>query len=256
MQVSSPVAESYRARRARAWEAFASGSEPLTDYWSAWAERSHGWRTPIEFLQPVGLEAPDAFDALEPLLAELRAMPEVEVFPTSWLHLTWVRLGFLMATDLMWSQVETFYVNASPRLHRVHPFSLRLGGISVADDERITLGVDDGGSYREARRQAKLGVPRVYEVLRDDPGINGDIDSYMPAIDIAAFTGAAVTGRDSRERVREVLEPYRELDLGEVPVTHLKLARLPIQPHDYYAGIDVIAEIPMYGDAYRRGYHN
>jgi hypothetical protein len=178
-------------------------------------------------------------------------MPEVEVFPTSWLHITWVRLGFLMSTDLMWSQVETFYVNASPRLHRVEPFSLRLGGISVADNERIYLGVDDGGSYREARRQAKLGVPKVYDVLRGDPDIEGDVDSFMPVIDIGCFTGSS-----DRRRVIEVLERYRDVEAGEISVTHLKLGRVPIQPHDHYGDIDVVAEIPMYGEAYRKGYHN
>ncbi len=250
-QADSPTATAYRDRLDRDWDTFTSGDGPLVDYWAAWADRSHGWRTPVDFLQPVGTEAPEVFAGLEPLLDELRGMPEVEVFPTSWLHTTWVRLGFLMSTDLMWSQVETFYVNASPRLHRVQPFQIHLGGLSVADDERIYVGVDDGGSYREARRQAKLGVPRVYQVLRDDPDIDGDEDSYMPAIDIACFTG---TG--SRERVAEVLATYREIDLGNVDITHLKLGRLPIQPHDYYADIDVIAEIPMYGDDYRKGYHN
>lgn len=248
---AQPVAADYRVRRERDWEAFVSADGELPDYWAAWEERSHGWRVPIDFLQPVGLEAPGTFEALNPLLARLREMPEVEVPPVAWLHLTWVRIGFLMAADLMWSQVETFYVNASPRIHRVHPFTLRLGGVSVADGERIYLGVDDGGSYREARQQAKLGVPKIYQVLRDDPNIEGNVDRFMPVIDIGYFTG-----RGSRERVIEALEPYRESELGEVPVSHLKLARLPIQPHDHYADIDVIAEIPMYGDDYRKGYHN
>lgn len=245
------IAATYRERREEDWAAFTQGSGPLVDYWAEWEERSSGWRVPIDFLQPLGLEAPAIFEPLEPLFEQLREMSEVEVPPVPWLHSTWVRVGFLMSTDIMWSQVETFYVNASPRLHRVHPFAVRPGGISVRDDERIYLGLDDGGSYREARRQAKLGVPKVYEVLRDDPSIVDGADHFMPTIDIGFFTG-----KGSRERVIEVLEPYRGITLDEVPLTHLKMARLPIQPHDHYHDLDIIAEMPMYGDEHRKGYHN
>ena len=35
-------------------------------------------------------------------LTYLRGMPEVDIVPTEWLHMTWVRVGFLMSTDIMW----------------------------------------------------------------------------------------------------------------------------------------------------------
>lgn len=246
------LAQSYQRQREEDWIAFASQSGALPDYWARWESRSHAWRIPIEFLQPVGLEAPDAFAALEPLRAALERVPGVEVIPTDWLHLTWVRLGFLMATDIMWSQVETFYVNAAPRLRRVEPASLTLGGVSVADGERIYLGVDDAGIYREARRQAKLGVPKVWEVLKDDAKIDADgNDQFVPTIDIAYFTGEG-----NHQQVVEALEPFRELAVGTVPITHLKLGRVPIQPHHHYDTIDIVAEIPMLGAAHRGGYHN
>jgi len=245
------VAHAYAEQRARDWDAFVAGRGPLADYWARWEQLSFSWKFPIEFLQPLGLDAPDAFAPLEPLLNALRELDEVEVPPISWLHATYVRVGFLRATDVMWSQVESFYVNAAPRIRRVEPFSVRLAGISVADDERIYLGIEDGGSYREVRRQIRLGVPLVYEKMKDDPLVTADGDAFVPTLDLAFFTG-----RGDRARVRAVLEQYRDIDLGELPLTHMKMGRVPIQPHDHYIEIDIVAEIPLLGADHRKGYHN
>ncbi len=245
------LSQAYAEQRERHWNDFVNASGPLPDYWTLWEERSHGWRVPIEFLQPIGLESPSVFEGLEPLLERLREMPEVDVIPTEWLHTTWVRVGFLMSTDVMWSQVESFYVNAAPRLRRIAPFDVTLRGVSVADGERIYLGVEDAGNYREARRLAKLGVPKVFEVLRDDPLITEEGDTFVPTLDIGYFTG-----KGDRQRVIEALEPFRDLEVGTTPLTHTKLARLPILPYNHYETIDVVAEIPMLGEAHRGGYHN
>jgi len=246
------IAEAYAERRERDWNDFVNGSGPLPDWWALWDERSFGWRVPIEFLQPVGLESPDTFANLEPVLDVLRGMSEVDLVPIEWLHTTWVRCGFLMSTDIMWSQVESFYVNAAPRLRRIEPFDLTLKGISVADGERIYLGVEDGGVYREARRLAKLGVPKVWDVLKDDPLIDADgNDSFVPVVDIGYFTG-----KGDRAKIAAALEPFRDLEVGTISLTHMKLARLPILPHSHYETIDVVAEIPMLGAAHRGGYHN
>lgn len=245
------LTQAYAEHRERDWNDFVTRSGPLPDYWALWEERSHGWRVPIEFLQPIGLETPSAFEGLEPVLERLREMPEVDVIPTEWLHTTWVRVGFLMSTDIMWSQVESFYVNAAPRLRRIAPFSVTLRGISVGDGERIYLGVEDGGVYREARRLAKLGVPQVWEVLKNDPLITEAGDQFVPTLDIAYFTG-----KGDRRRVIEALEPFRDLEVGTAPLTHTKLARVPILPYNHYEAIDVVAEIPMLGEAHRGGYHN
>lgn len=240
----------YAEQQASDWQTFAASDAPLLDYWQAWEERSHGWRVPIEFLQPIGLDYPNFAEPLQPLLDALGELDEVVVIPARWMHLTTVHVGFLMATGIMWSQVETFYVNASPRVRRIKPFDLALGGISVTEDG-IYLGADDGGSLREARRQLRLGVPKVHEVMKDDPLMTADGDAYAPTIEIAHFSG-----KGQRSRVLETLEPYREIDAGSVPISQVKMARLPIQPHDHYGDIDVIAEMTLLGDDYRKGYHN
>jgi hypothetical protein len=248
----SELAVSYAERRAQDWADFVGRSGPMQDYWGNWEERSSGWKVPIEFLQPLGLDAPDTFAPLRPLLDALEALDEVEVPPIDWLHLTYVHVGFLRATDILWSQVESFYVNAAPRMRRVEPFTLQLGGVSVADDERIYLGTDDGGSFRELRRQIRNGVPKVYERFRDDPVFTAEGgDAFVPRIDIGFLTG-----RGDRSRVVEALEPYRELEVGSIEQTKMKMARVPIQPHAHYADLDIVAEIPLLGAKHREGYHN
>ena len=68
------------------------------------------------------------------------------------------------------------------------------------------------------------------------------------------FSCVATAG--NRARLVEFLEAHRDVDLGEFRPPHMKLARLPIQPHDHYGAIDVVAEIPLLGAAHRKGYHN
>jgi hypothetical protein len=249
--LTTDVATTYEEQRERDWADFTSRSGPTQDYWARWEERSFGWKVPIVFLQPLGLESPSFFEPLQPLLDELGELEEVEVPPVEWLHTRYIEIGFMRPVDILWSQVETFYVNAAPRIHKLEEFPLRIGGISVADDERIYLGVDEGGQYREVRRVVGLGVPKVYERMREDPLITPEGDAFVPTIEIGFLMG-----RGDRSRVIEALEPYRDIDLGTITPEKLKMARMPIQPHDHYAGIDVVAEIPMYGADARKGYHN
>lgn len=248
---TSAVAAEYAEARERDWTDFLGRRGSLPDYWGLWEGRSFNWKVPVEYIQPLGLEAPATFEALQPVFDRLASMEEVELAPIPWLHLTWCRIGFLRAADIMWSQVESFYANSAPRLRRIPPTTLHLGGLSVADGERVYLGVDDGGMYREARRQARLGVPKVNDVMKDDPLITPEGDRFVPQVDIAYFTG-----RGSRERVAEALEPFRNLVVGDIALTHLKMARMPIQPHSHYEDLDVVAEMQMLGDDHRKGYHN
>ncbi len=243
-------AAEYRARRDRDWERLLGGAGPLPDFWERYAERSHGWRQWIAFLQPLGKERPDLFAPLEPLFERLRAAGGVEIPPVEYLHTTAIQVGWMMASDVMWSQVESFYVNASPRIHRIAPFTLRLGGIS-ATEETLYLGVDDGYALREVRRQVGLGVPKVSQVMRGvDPQVTPRGDRLMPVMHLAHFAGA------DRRAVASAVEELRDIELGEVEVTQIKMARMSPDPDIRTPEPDVIAEVGLLGAAYRTGYHN
>ncbi len=250
MSAGAPDTSAYVAERARHWSQFAARTEPLSDHWARWEERSHGWRVPVEFLQPVGLDGPRSIAPLRPLLDTLAGLEEVDTVPVEWMHLTTVHIGFLMASDIMWSQVESFYANAAPRLHRLAPFSLRLGGVSATEDG-VYVGVDDGLALREVRRQLRLGVPKLHEVLSGDPAVTADGDGFVPRIDVGYFTGEG-----DRRRVIDALEPHRDAEGGELAVSQIKIARIPIQPHDRYHAIDVVARIMLLGEQYRKDYHD
>lgn len=236
----------YAADRARNWEAFASSSAPLPSFREGWDKFSSGWKVPIEFCQPVGLDYPGFMEPVRPLLDELAKMEEIELFPEGHLHMTTVHVGFLKADDIMWSQVESIYVNAAPRLHRLDPFKLKIGGISAHDD-CLYFGVDDGDVVREIRRLVRLAVPVVYQKARDDSHW-GD---FIPQICFAGFTG-----KGSRQRVVQAVTPYLDAQLGEYTVDQAKMARIPADPQTGWGDLDVIAEIGLLGKAARQGYHN
>ncbi len=247
---TTDAATEYAARRAQDWAAFTAGSGPGADRWAAWAELSYQWKNAVEFLQPVGLDYPDYLTPLQPLLDRLAGMEEVDLPPVEFTHFTVLRLGFLMSSDILWSQTESFYVNAAPRIHRVNQFPIRLGGISAREDA-LYIGVDDGHSFREVRRQIRLGVLKAAEMIKNDPEWSQEADRFMPVIPFAYFTG-----QGDRRRVIEAVEPYLDTQLGEYPVTKVKMGRVASDPDIHYPGMDVIAEIGLLGDEYRKGYHN
>jgi len=240
----------YAARRAADWAAFTAGSGPGADHWALWAQTSHDWRNAIEFLQPIGLDYPNYLERVQPLLDKLSGMEEVDIPPVEFTHMTVLRLGFMMSSDILWSQVESFYVNAAPRIHRLHPFSMRFRGISAREDG-LYVGVEDNHIFREVRRQVKLGVMKAAEVMKTDPDATPEGDRYMPTVQFVHFTG-----RGDRRRVIEAVEPYLDADLGEFPVTHIKMGRVASDPDIHYPPMDVVAEIGLLGEDARKGYHN
>ena len=97
------------------------------------------------------------------------------------------------------------------------------------------------------RRQIRLGVPVVHERMRADPAAG----EFIPHIKIAYFTG-----KGSRQNVADAVAPYLDAEAGEVRVDEIKMARVPVDPDHRFPDLDVIAEIRLYGDDYRKGYHS
>ena len=247
---SQESAIEYRSRRELDWAHFRASSGALPDFWEGYVERSHGWRQWIAFIQPLGKDHAEIFAPLEPLYERLRALGGVEIPPVGYLHTSTIHVGYMMASDVMWSQVESFYVNAAPRIHRVAPFTLRVGGLS-ASRETLYLGLDDGHALREVRRQIGLGVPKVAQVLRDeDSQVMAQGDRFMPVVHLAHFAGG------DREAVAQAVEDLRDIELGEIEITHIKMARMSPDPDIRTPEPDVIAEIGLLGEGYRTGYHN
>ena len=245
-----PDTSAYAEKRERDWAAFTSGDGPLPDHWARWAEESFDWRPEISFFQPVGVDYPDLAERVQPLRNALDGLEEVDLAPVNFLHLKSIQIGFLRAADLYWSQVETFYVNAAPRVHRVEPFKIRIEGVSAGADA-LYLGVDDGLAFRELRRQVALGVPKISQVLKEAGIEIGDGDSFVPEIPFAYFTG-----KGDRARVIEAITPHLDAQLGEYPVSHIKMGRVAPDPDIHYPNLDVVAEIILFGKDHRKGYHN
>ncbi|MCY4615464.1 MAG: hypothetical protein OXC71_03610 [Chloroflexi bacterium] len=244
------AAKEYAQRREADWASFTSGNGSPGDYWETWGEESYGWRPEISFFQPVGLDYAELIEQIEPLRAALDGLPGVDLPPPEFLHMKFLQLGFLRAVDIYWSQVETFYVNAAPRVHRVEPFSLHVAGVS-AREEAVYLGVDDGYQLREVRRQIGIGVPKAQQVFKEKGIKTGPEDDFAPDIPIAYL----VDGGD-RAAIIDAVMPYLHADFGTYLVSHIKMGRIAPDPEVHYPNIDVVAEISMLGKDYRKGYHN
>ena len=236
----------YKQKSQDDWDYFLSSTSRLPDYWSKWEESSENWRIPIQFIQPLGLEYPEQLNPIQNLMDELAELEELEVPPLNWIHMTYIHVGFLSPLDVLWSQVESFYVNAAPRIRRVEPFSIEIRNLSISPDGRVYINIFDNGSYQELRRQISLGVPFIGKKMN-----NTISETFIPTMDIA-YT----TGKGDKEKLITKLENYRSIDAGTFNLNLMKLARVPIQPHDHYLDLDVIAEIPLLGAQHRKGYHN
>lgn len=247
---ATDAAELYAEARERDWSTFVAGSGAPADHWALWAADSFEWRPEISFFQPVGVDYPDLLDPIRSLLDTLEGMEEIDLPPLGFVHLKCLQVGFLRAEDIMWSQVESFYVNAAPRIHRIEPFDIRVGGISVTDDA-LYLGVDDGLAFREVRRQIGLGVPKVDQRLRQQGITTPEADNFVPTIPFAYFTG-----RGDRSNVIAAVEQHREATLGLHHIEKIKMGRVAPDPDIHYPNLDVVAEIHLLGENYRRGYHN
>lgn len=196
----------------------------------------------MALLQPVGRDHPQLLEPLQPLLDVLAELEEIELPPPSFLHVPTLVVGFVTATDISFTEMESMTMRASSHIARMPPFSLRVGGISAREDA-LYLGVDDDFHLREVRRRAGERAPRIAQALRDDPAFAPDGgDRFMPSIPFAFFTG-----RGDRARVIEAVEPYRETELGECSVTHISVGRLLSDPQIRYPDPDVILEIALRG---------
>ena len=212
---------------------------PTTGYWDAWGKQSYNWKPCIELLYAFGRDHAAMFAPVEPLFTDLGALRGVEVPPLDWMRLTWLRVGFVAPMALSSIEVETFHEAVGQRLRRLEARTVRLGGIELIDN-RVVLRVDDGGLFRDARREAARGLRQADEALAADPEMTSDGDNYMAGIDIAYLDANASEGE-----VIQAIDPYRAVDLGEVTVAKLMLARMIAQPEAHFAYIDIFAEILM-----------
>lgn len=247
---AADAASEYARRRETDWARFVEAPGSPGDYWANWGEVSYGWRPEISFFQPVGADYPDLADRIAPLREALGGLAGVDLPPERFLHLKFLQLGFLRAVDIYWSQVETFYVNAAPRVHRVEPFTLAVRGVSAREDA-VYLGADDGYALREVRRQIALGVPKAAQVFREKGIRTGPEDDFVPDIPVAYLTAGG-----DRAAIARAVSPFLEADFGAYPVTHVKMGRVAPDPEVHYPDLDVVAEIGLLGKDYRKGYHN
>ena len=220
-----------------------------SSYWKNYETRTHNWKQWICFMIPIGIKNETYSNQLLDSSSQIISIDNYEAFPTKYLYLPISFVGFLKPDGIMWSQVESFYVNASPRLHRIEPFNIQ--PIKIAyDEENISIIFDDNYAFKEIRRQLQLGVPHINAIYKNkDSYVRNGTDHFMPKIDIGYFTQA------SYKKVADKLSNI-EISKSELNIDTVYLVRMSADPQIKLSQPDIIAEIPLMGSKYRTGYHN
>ncbi|MDG1990572.1 MAG: hypothetical protein P8J51_04810 [Dehalococcoidia bacterium] len=218
-------------------------------YWENYEARTYNWKQWICFMIPIGIKNVSYANQLLDAGSQLININNYDAFPTQCLYLPISFVGFLKPDGIMWSQVESFYVNASPRLHRIEPFNIQLLKIAY-DEETISIVFDDNYAFKEIRHQLQLGVPHINAIYKNnDSYVKNSIDNFMPKINIGYFSQASYQEVNSKLESVEISESKLDIDT-------IYLVRMSADPQIKLPQPDIIAEIPLMGSKHRTGYHN
>tara|TARA_Y100000741_G_scaffold356641_1_gene333531 strand:- start:163 stop:972 length:810 start_codon:yes stop_codon:yes gene_type:complete len=219
------------------------------DFWVNYEQNTHSWKQWISFMIPLGLKNQELAKNLNSELSGLKDISGINFFPDSYLYLPISFIGYLKPDDIMWSQVESFYVNASPRIHRIEPFDITALEIGLSKDT-IYIAFDDNYNFKKIRKQLMLGVPHINKLFKNsDSQVNQEIDYFLPKIDIAYLSNININ------KVSKKLDTVN-LKKDKFTVDYVYLVRMSSDPQLKTSDPDIIAEIPLMGKEYRSGYHN
>tara|TARA_Y100001970_G_scaffold291483_1_gene428787 strand:+ start:6272 stop:7084 length:813 start_codon:yes stop_codon:yes gene_type:complete len=220
------------------------------DFWKNYEQKTHSWKQWISFMIPFGLKNEEFVENLNEAISNLGNINGVTLFPNSYLYLPISFIGFLKPDDVMWSQVESFYVNASPRLHRIDPFEISAIKIGMSSDA-LYIAFDDGYNFKKIRKQLMLGVPHINKIFKNqDSQVNEESDHFLPKIDIAYLNKA------KKSDINNQLNKVNLNNMSKLTVDYVYLVRMASDPQLKINDPDIIAEIPLMGKEYRTGYHN
>ena len=219
------------------------------DFWVNYEHNTHSWKQWISFMIPLGLKNQEFAKSLNSELSNIKDISGINLFPDSYLYLPISFIGYLKPDDIMWSQVESFYVNASPRIHRIEPFDITALEIGMSKDT-IYIAFDDNYNFKKIRKQLMLGVPHINKLFKNnDSQVSQEVDYFLPKIDIAYL---------SNINVSEVSKKLDDVNLkkNKLTIDYVYLVRMSSDPQLKTSDPDIIAEIPLMGKEYRSGYHN
>tara|TARA_B100001996_G_scaffold382440_1_gene374256 strand:- start:959 stop:1771 length:813 start_codon:yes stop_codon:yes gene_type:complete len=220
------------------------------NFWENYEQKTFSWKQWIAFMIPVGLKNKEFVESLSAEITNISNIDGATLFPDSYLYLPISFIGYLKPDDIMWSQVESFYVNASPRMHRIDPFEINAIEIAM-DKDTIYVAFDDDYHFKEIRKQLMLGVPHINKLFKNnDSQVEQESDHFLPKIDIAFLNQA------NQADIKVQLKKVNLKKTISLTVDYVSLVRMASDPQLKMSDPDIIAEIPLMGKEYRTGYHN
>jgi hypothetical protein len=220
-----------------------------SNYMNNYEKRTYNWKQWVGFMIPIGLKNESLLQNIHDSIKNIYDIKGIEHFPLSYCYLPIAFIGYLKPDDVMWSQVESFYANASPRIHRISPFEIESLTVSY-NNETVYLSINDNYNFREIRKQLKIGVPHIRKIFTEnDNQVISDIDYFMPKVDLGYFSNTELSN------IKKTLANTKIIT-QKITIDKVYLVRMASDPQINFPDPDIIAEIPLIGPDYRTGYRN
>jgi 2'-5' RNA ligase len=237
-----------------AWEQFRA--RPTTD-----DETAHGIgqrareekSSYVAFLVPV--TGHSIVQATRPVREALSAAGIEESLPSHFLHITVLGIGFESAIRATSGNIARIMDRASRALRDVQPLTLTLKGVNSFSNAAFVEVHDEKNGLPMLRDRLvdvlhQIGLAGFGDSARSDEGTTRDGETehdradavnappYLPHLSLCYYRDHYPT-----EQVANILEPYRDLEVGTLRMNYVTLAAVPHSDFDHFPPLTRIADL-------------
>ncbi len=237
-----------------AWQQFRA--RPTTDDATAHdiGQRASGEKSSyVGFLVPISGHS--IVQATRPVREALTAAGIEAAVPSHYLHITVLGIGFESAIRTTTGNIARIMDRASRALRDVQPLTLTLRGVNSFGNAAFVEVHDEKNSLPALRDRlvgvlhqvglAGFGESALSSVgtTPDDEAEHDRADSvnappYVPHMSLCYYREQYPT-----EKVAEILEPYRDLEVGTLRMNYVTLAAVPHSDFDHFPPLTRIADL-------------
>ncbi|MCA1668292.1 MAG: 2'-5' RNA ligase family protein [Thermomicrobia bacterium] len=237
-----------------AWQQFQA--HPTTDDASAHAidqRRRDEKSSYIAFLVPV--TGHGIVQATRPVREALTAAGISEALPSHFLHVTVLGIGFEAALRATNGNIARIMDRASRALRDVQPLTLTLRGVNSFGNAAFVEVHDDKNSLPALRDRLvgvlhQIGLAGFGNSALSGEGATPDGEAerdqadavnappFLPHLSLCYYREHYPT-----EKVAEILEPYRDLEVGTLRMNYVTLAAVPHSDFDHFPPLTRIADL-------------
>ncbi len=207
----------------------------------------------VAFLVPV--TGHSIVQATRPVREALTAAGIEEALPSHFLHITVLGIGFEAALRTTTGTIARIMDRASRALRDVQPLTLTLQGVNSFSNAAFVEVHDDKNALPALRDRLvgvlhQIGLAGFGDSARSDEGTVTDDERehdqadavnappYLPHLSLCYYRDHYPT-----EQVANILEPYREMEVGTLRMNYVTLAAVPHSDFDRFPPLTRIADL-------------